>query len=196
MTKDWRQIIDAVLYGLMYTDEITADTVEWNADRAVRHIYFELGPEVYYRAIHEALASGEQLNRRWVTQSTQEQVVAFLRAMAARIGEMRPWPEPVCRRLDESMWSEFGHAVPIAVLDDSAVGVMETLQRTFDRAGDGSNNEVLMLRLRTGETVALLGSYDTDDPVTLLTDAGGDTAEVIEHFVTATGFPAERVTRL
>ncbi len=196
MAKNWREVIDAVLYGLMYTDEITAETVEWNADRAVRYIYFDLGPEVYYRAIHDGLESGEAFNRRWVPQFTQEQVAAFLRAMAARLDEMRPWPEPACRRLDDDMWSEFGHAVPIALLDDSIAGVMGTLQQAFGRTGDGSKNEVLMLRLQTGEAVALLGSHVSDDPVTLLTDAGGDPEEVIKHFVTATGFPAEKVTRL
>jgi hypothetical protein len=53
-----------------------------------------------------------------------------------------------------------------------------------------------MLKLDTGETVGLLGSPGPKEKVTLLTSAGVDPATVIEHFVTATGFPPDRITRI
>jgi hypothetical protein len=53
-----------------------------------------------------------------------------------------------------------------------------------------------MLKLATGETVALMGSHGPQEKVTLLTDAGDNPAEVVEHFIEATGFPPDKVTRI
>jgi hypothetical protein len=53
-----------------------------------------------------------------------------------------------------------------------------------------------MLKLGSGETIALLGAPGPKERVTMLTDADDDPAAVIEHFTAATGFPPENVIRI
>ena len=54
---------------------------------------------------------------------------------------------------------------------------------------------MLILRLRTGEVVALVGSVDPHPtPFALMHRGPGDTAEVVAHFRELTRFRAEDVT--
>jgi hypothetical protein len=196
MKQDWRGPINEILYGLIFTREITDEIVNGCADAAVQYTVLGLGPEAYYQAIGEALASGEELDSlHQLPQFDHAQVVGFLGAVAKRLDELRPWPEPKYRRLDPTSWATFRDAVPIARLDASILRVRNIVRGVFEPAGDAHPGQyVLMLRLATGETVALLGSYARGEKISLLTDATGDPAEVIEHFTAATGFPADKIT--
>jgi hypothetical protein len=198
MTSDWQGAINQLLYGLTFTRQITDEVVVGFADAAVDYTVLGLGPEVYYWAIQEALASGEDLvGANQLPQFDRAEVTGYLRALAARLDELRPWPEPNFRRLDASNWSAFETAVPIAQLDSSILGLRTILRKPFESVGDSQPGlYVLMLRLRTGETVALQGTYDRGDRVTLVADATTHPADVIEHFIAATGFPADKVTTI
>jgi hypothetical protein len=67
----------------------------------------------------------------------------------------------------------------------------------FEPAGESQPGRyVLMLKLASGETIALLGAPGPKEKVTLLTDAADNAAAVIEHFTAATGFPPDKVTRI
>jgi hypothetical protein len=195
---NWRDAINEILFGLTYTEAITDETVEWNADSAVHYTTLTFGPEVYYRAIAEALASGEPLDGLGqLPQFDQAQIAGFLGALADRLDALRPWPEPQFRQLEVDTWTAHRHAVPIARLNASIREVTDLLQKGFRPADGGEPGmEVLMLKLATGEILGLLGSYGRDDDVTLSTDAADDPAAVIEHFTAATGFPPEKVTRI
>jgi hypothetical protein len=195
---NWRDAVNEILFGLTYTEEITDETVRWNAESAVHYTTLTLGSEVYHQAIIEALATGERLDSlRQLPQFDQAQIAGFLRALANRLEALRPWPEPKFRQLEVNRWTTFRDAVPIARLNASIRQVTDVLQRGFRPAGGAEPGmQVLMLKLATGEIVALLGSYGRGEGVTLLTDAGGDPAEVIEHFTAATGFPADEITTI
>jgi hypothetical protein len=183
---------------MIFEPKITDELVAGCAEAAINYTVLGDGPEVYYDAIDKALASGERLDGlRQLQQFDQEQVAGFLRAVAARLDALRPWPEPSFRRLEATTWMAFRHAVPIARLNASIPEVTTVLKRVFRPAGDAEpRRQVLMLKLATGETVALLGSYSRGDYVTLLADAADDPAELIQLFTAATGFPAEKVTRI
>jgi hypothetical protein len=198
VTHDWRGPINGLLYGLIFAPEITDELVAGCADAAVNYTVLGDGPEVYYKAIHEALASGEQLDGLGqLRQFDQAQIAGFLRALAAQLDALRPWPEPQFRRVEADTWTTFRRAVPIARLNASIPQVTDVLHKGFRPAGDGEPGlQVLMLRLATGENIALLGSYRRGEEVTLLTDAVVNPAEVIEHFAAATGFPADEITRI
>jgi hypothetical protein len=196
--NNWHDAINEILFGLTYTDEITDETVRWNADSALHYTTLTLGPEVYYQAIMEALASGERLDSLGqLPQFDRAQIADFLRALANQLDALRPWPEPKVRQLEVDAWITFRHAVPIARLTVSIREVTDVLQKGFRPAGDAEPGmKVLMLKLATGETVALLGSYSRGDDVTLLSDATRDAAEIIDHFTEATGFPSDQVIRI
>ena len=198
MTQHWRDAINEILFGLTYTEEITDEIVRWNADSAVHYTTLTFGPGAYYKAIAEALASGEPLDGLGqLPQFDEAQIAGFLRALADRLDALRPWPEPQFRQLEVDTWTAHRHAVPIARLNASVREVTDVLQKGFRPADDGEPGmQVLMLKLATGEILALLGSYGGGDDVTLSTDAEGDPAAVIEHFTAATGFPPDKVTRI
>jgi hypothetical protein len=198
MTADWRYPVNQLLYSLTYSSGIDEEMVNFNASNAVDYTALNLGPEVYSRAIRQALASGEHVDSlSLLPQFDQAQLTDFLRAVSARLDELRPWPQPEVRPLDPQAWAEFGDAVPVAELDASLVEVTDVLQQGFRPVGDSQPGmNVLMLRLRTGETVALIGFYGRSEKVTLLADPSGDPGAVIDHFITATGFPAEKTNML
>jgi hypothetical protein len=198
VTQHWRGPINGLLYGLIFAPEITDELVAGCADAAVNYTVLGDGPKVYYEAIQEALASGERLDGLGqLPQFDQAQIAGFLRAVANRLDTLRPWPEPKFLRLEASTWATFANAVPIARLDASILRVRKIVRGVFESAEDATPERyVLMLKLATGETVPLLGSHGPREKVTLLTDAGVDPAEVIEHFTAATGFPADEITTI
>lgn len=198
MATDWRLPINQILFGLMFTREITDEVVEWNANSAIRYESLDLGPAVYCRAIREALASGEHLDGlNQLPQFSQGEIAEFLQALAARLESQRPWPEPRFRVLDANPWRSLRHAEKIAELDVPLLDLMPLLRGVFDPAGEGQDGKyVMMLALQTGETVALLGSYVRGEKVSLLTQGAEDPSVVIEHFVEATGLPSNKIVRV
>lgn len=197
MTTAWRGPVNQLLYSLSFSRDISEEHISFCADSAVHYTTLGLGPEVYYKAICDALASSEDLADTSLPQFSHAQVVEFLRALADRLDALRPWPEPRVRPLSSAKWAEFGHAVPIARLQASVLDVTNSLQKGFRPAGDSAPGlDVLMLKLQTGETVALLGRYDWEGEVTLLTDSVADPATVIEHFIALTGFPTDKTVRI
>ena len=198
MTQDWRGPINELLYELIYAPEITDEVVAGCAEAAVNYTVLVDGPAVYYQAIQEALSSGERLDSLGqLPQFSEAQVAGFLRAVATHLDALRPWPEPKFRRLPAATWATFTNAVPIARMNASIVRVRNIVRGVFEPTGDAQPGRyVLMLKLATGETVALLGSSGRGEGVTLLTDGAGDAAEIIDHFTAATGFPADEITRI
>jgi hypothetical protein len=197
MAMNWRLPIDEILYGLTYTNELSDETVRWVAESAVHYTSLREGPEVYHEAIEASLASGEQLdNRGQLPQFNQVQLINFLRAVADKLDALRPWPEPNFRRIeDPEAWASFRQAVPIAFLEASIRQVADVLQTGFRPAGETQpGKHALILKLKTGETVALLGSYGRGEKVSLLADAADDPSAVLEHFISATNFPKDKVT--
>jgi hypothetical protein len=195
MTSDWRAPVNQLLYSLTYSENIDASTVDFNAESAVRFTTLTLGPEVYYWAINQALSSGEPLDViPLLPQFDQREIADFLRAVAGRLDQMRPWPEPDVRPLDTAAWAEFADAVKVAELDASLVEVTDALQHGFVPVpGAEPGAQVMILRLRSGETVVLLGAYGVDKKVSLLVEPSAVHTDVIAHFIALTGFPAEKV---
>jgi hypothetical protein len=100
MTPDWRYPVNQLLYGLTYSSDIDEEIVNFNASSAVDYTTLNLGPEVYSRAIRQALASGEHLDSlSLLPQFDQAQLTDFLRAVSARLDQLRPWPQPEVRPL-------------------------------------------------------------------------------------------------
>jgi hypothetical protein len=198
IAADWRLPINQILFGLMFTREITDEVVEWNANSAMRYESLDLGPGVYYRAINEALASGERLDGLdQVPQFSQGEIVEFLQALATRLDSLRPWPEPRFRVLDADPWGPFRRAEKIADLDVPLLDLSNMFRSAFRPAGEGQDGKyVLVLTLQTGETVALLGSYARGAKVSLLSQGTDDPDTVIEHFVEATGLPSDKIVRV
>ncbi|MQY24983.1 hypothetical protein [Nocardia aurantia] len=119
-------------------------------------------------------------------------ILAFLRQLLAELERRRPWPEPVFAEADPDDWPSPGSGVPIGWLELSMALVEHAVKASFDEPGrEGA--PVLVLRLRGGQLVALIGET-TPRParfVVTLPDAEGqrDAAEVLDYLVEYTGLP-------
>jgi hypothetical protein len=119
-------------------------------------------------------------------------ILAFLRQLLAELERRRPWPEPAFAEADPDEWPSPGSGVPIGWIELSMPLVEHAVKATFGEPGRGGT-PVLVLRLRGGQLIALIGE---DDPrparfAVVLPDAEGqrDAAEVLDHVVGYTGLP-------
>ena len=197
MSSDWRLPINEILFGLTFTEQITDDVVEWNAENAVNYKTLGLGPAIYYQAIKDALASGDELDGlRQVPQFTGSELADFLGDLAVRLDSLRPWPEPAFRPLDPQVWEQLETVKTVAQLDVPIIYLTSRVRSPFRSAGEGYPGKyVAVLGLRTGETVALLGSYERGEKVQLLAQADVDADLVVDHFIEATSLPANKIHR-
>lgn len=186
----WRGIVNQILYGAQQSrlDDEAAQRV---AQAMVEYQVFTSGPANYLAAIEQALGSGEALVG--IPVRVEEGTFRdFLIQLRQHLVALQPWPEPRFRKLPVSEWANFGHARSIARIDKSVQGVADRLPSIFDHVEVGDTRlPVLILRLRTGEEVALMGSVDIQTKsVTLLQREQRDPNETIEHFTEFTGIEA------
>ncbi len=91
-------------------------------------------------------------------------------------------------------WPTFGQATPIARIDRPAHQLTGAVGHPFDRADD---RPVLLLRLRTGEVMALLGSTDPrSTSFTVLQRDPADPSELLAHFRDLTALRPTDITAL
>lgn len=197
MSESWRTPVNQLLHGLMYEQEITEEMVRWTADAAVKYTSLSLGPAVYYEAIQEALSTGEQLDGlQQLPQFDQVRVAQFLRAVADQLDASRPWAAPKFEPINDpgAAWKSFGPATPIARLDLTPIDITNSLRTVFRPITEVEPRlQLLMVKLNTGETVAIQGTYRPGDEMTLLCEAAFRPDEVIEHFTAATGIPRSKI---
>ncbi|CAJ1586160.1 hypothetical protein [[Mycobacterium] wendilense] len=197
MTTNWRGPVHQLLYGLMYTGDVTDDIARSHAEDAVSYRTLPMGPQVYYDAIMQALASGQELDEaRQLRHLDADDIERFLRGVVVELDALRPWPEPPFRVLTRDTWEGLASTPPAARLNDPVGRVGRFLKKSFRPAGKGyPGKAVLVLKLSTGETVALIGSFAGRDAVALHTDAH-DPAAAITHFVEQTGYPESKIERI
>ena len=172
----WRGLVQLAAYRLHFTKAIDRTTVERRADELLQpHLYADTPPE-FYAAISHALQTGERLAPDGEDEHYLRQFLADLReALDAR----RPWPERPYTELSLSEWEKYRHLDPIAGLKPSAMDTGSRLHVVFEHVpGSGY---VVVLRLRSGQVVALQGPQgygemgvlvraDTDDPQATLAE--------------------------
>lgn len=135
-------------------------------------------------ALHPQTAA---MSRRY----TEAELLDYLGRVAHQLEERKPWPPPLLTKLDVSLWPSFGDATVIARIDRPMHAVKGAIRQQFDEVptADGAR-PVVILRLRTGEVVAVLGSTS----FVLLHRGSEDPAEVLAHFREATTFRPEDIS--
>jgi hypothetical protein len=188
-----RGLTNQLLYGIDRVPDLGDDaTVERLADALINRRTFKQPVEGYFEALSEVLAAGRLpadslgLTRRF----TEPEILAFLDRLHRKLDAMRPWPRPRYLKLDVGSWPTFAQARGIARIDMPEHQVEGLLNSSFDGVEAGTAQlPVMILELRTGETVALMGSTDRTSTVwTLLQRDPGDPATLIDHVRELTGF--------
>jgi hypothetical protein len=160
----WRGPLNEILYvtnRYPLTDEL-ADTV---AADMIRRRPLCSGPEVYHRAISEALLSNTTLGPPILRTDRDDTTLRdFFHRVRNRLDNGRPWPDARFVKLSPDDWPAFADAPVIATIGSglTRLGEQHIGEHSDTALVHGTNAPVLLLRLRTGEAIALIGSYDPD----------------------------------
>lgn len=121
-------------------------------------------------------------------------ILLFLRQLLTELERRRPWPDPALLQADPDEWPSLGSSLPIAWMELPLPMVQESVKASFTAESD-TDTPLLVLRLRTGQLVALVGEEGLEPSrfLLLLPDAEGqqDPAGVINYLVEYTGLPLE-----
>lgn len=187
----WRGYVNQLTYGVNLRSPVEDAVVTRIADQLVRQWFFTRPVASYYKAAGAALESGARI--AYDEQGDDEEVVRnFLARILHALDERRPWPEPPFVELDPSEWPGFRNAPAIGHIPLSQLDVRKRLNRVFYEVPRdwGEAAEVLVLRLRTGQVVALLApALVTELGIDLL--AHSDPASTVAAFRELTGIDVE-----
>ena len=176
MTRDeWREASDDILWKSMFVRDLTDAVVDHGARDLIASRYADKSPGFYYDGIEAALRSDEVLTAAHRTPHAEPVFRDFLRRIRARMDELRPWPTPPYVRLPLDDWPRFADARAVATVPVRMGDAEQKLLVSAHRLPGGGEASVLMLRLGTGEEVALVGNPGIK-PVTLLLRGSGESA--------------------
>lgn len=184
--QHWRGTVDQLLYSVMFDRALDDSVVDRTARAVLDGRSLTAGPGTYVDAIGAALASAERLSATFDTPHDEAAFRDFLNRLRHRLEQSRPWPAPAYVRLPIEQWASFGAARSIARLGPSLIAVRDRLAQRFERLPGDDSRYGLILRLDSGHTVAVVGSYQPG-PATLLQRDPGDPAAVLAAFLAATG---------
>jgi len=195
-----RGVMNQLLYPLDGAPDLSEATAARLVDNMIEGRLFSAPVEDFAEAIDQTRQAGAlhpqtaELSRRY----TEPELLEFLGRVARHLDDRRPWPPPRFTKLDVALWNTFGNATPIARINRPTHQINAAVGYPFDAVPAGTGKlPVLLLRLRTGETIALIGSVDPRaTSFTLLQRDPGDAAEIITHVRELTGFPADQVAPL
>lgn len=191
-----RGVMNQLFYPIDGAPDLSDATAARLVDNIIEGRLFSAPVTDFAAAIDQTLRAGG-LHPQTVSSTrryTEPELMEFLGRVARALDSRRPWPPPRFAKLDVAEWPSFGSATPIARIDRPAHQLTGALGYSLDRVGQ---LPVLILRLRTGEVVALLGSVDPRaTSFALLQRDPGDPSEIIAHFRTLTGFHPTDITTL
>ncbi|MEV0182059.1 hypothetical protein AB0I54_22600 [Streptomyces sp. NPDC050625] len=189
-------VVTAILYCLQFSRELSAEEVERIARMVLEQPIYDLTVEEQYAGIEAALAvDAWEQDLSW--QPHDEPAVRdFLRRLLERLDARRPWQEPPTRSLGFDRWQEYKRGALLAHvrLYSPAQDTLHARLRTVPE--DEDRLRAVVLRLRSGDEVAVVAPPLPDgyDAVLMAVPPHRPAAQVIEAFVTHTGYERERVS--
>jgi hypothetical protein len=178
MTRDeWREASDDILWKSMFVRDLTDTVVDHGARDLIASPYADKSAGFYYDGIKAALRSDEVLTAAHRTPHAEPVFRDFLRRIRDRMDELRPWPTPPYVRLPLDDWPRFADARAVATVPVRMGDAEQKLLVSAHRLPGGGEASVLMLRLGTGEEVALVGNPGIKPMTLLLRGPGGSAVE-------------------
>jgi hypothetical protein len=196
-----RGLVNQILYGIDRVADLTDETmVARCADSLINQRHFLQPVGEYAEAINLTVRAGRlagdalEMSRHHL----EAELLDFLARLAQYLDERRPWPRPAFLKLDVEQWSTFGDAKPIARINRPMHQINGILNNSFDTVPIGAEKlPVMILELRSGDVVALMGSIDPRSTVfALMQRDPGDPTALLARFRELTGFAPEDVVPL
>lgn len=197
MSDNWRAVANAVLYKIQFAGALGNDEIQRMATSLVHQPLWDLTVDDEYRALLEALDSGEVLDPVVQVNFSESEKRAFLTAVAAELDKMRPWPERPFREVPLDRWPEFAHLAPIARVEEPWTDLQPLLGKMF-RKPAGFNREILPLRLKSGTEIAFLWPGWPGESSTALVALGEkiDPDEIVREILSVSPIDPTTVTTL
>jgi hypothetical protein len=187
------------LYGIDKAPDLGASTVDFAADDLLNQVHYAQPPQQYFDAFAAVLRTGRvpEHSMQFVNRWTEGEVLDFLARLYRKLDDARPWPAPRFRKLDLDQWPSFASARGIARIEALPSMVEGMFVTSFDKVETGAGElPVLLLQLRSGEQVAIMGSTGRGSTVFTLLAKTADPAATLAHFRDVTRFDDSQVTAL
>ncbi|MGW0265754.1 hypothetical protein ACWDYI_31180 [Nocardia beijingensis] len=124
----------------------------------------------------------------------REEILGFFGRLLAELDRRRPWPDPVTVAVDPTTWPTPGSSRLIGWVDIGISALEWAVKAGFAEVPD-DDQALLVLRLRTGQLIALVGEQDPDPArfMVLLPDLDGrqDPVAVIAYLARYAGLRVE-----
>ncbi|MGH3427820.1 MAG: hypothetical protein ACRDQZ_09685 [Mycobacteriales bacterium] len=193
---------------LLYTgkfEKLDDALAERRARALIEEPLGELTIEEEYQAIVEALGSDATLTRvielpEWIKGHTEQEFRDFLQRLLNQLDAKRPWLEPAHRELSFRGWSDYHYArvvgrIKLPYLAASGSATSRT-NYGFRHVNEGDHKRnVLILRLRSGDEVALAGPWwpNSKDVALLSRDPQRTPQQIVGALIDATRFTPEEI---
>lgn len=184
LTRPWRGYINQILHGTSLREPLSDEMVDRLADELIRQKYFTRPVADYYAACGAALASGDDLafDENQNEDAVRDLLVRLRRALDRR----RPWAEPWFYVQAIEDWDRLSHAPVVGAIPLMLPAVSARLHRTFHSVQKDPEVLALVLKLRTGQLLALRSSSPFSTPgVDLMTL--DDPAQTVLDFTELSG---------
>lgn len=200
--QTWRGLVNQVRYALAYVRQPDEATAQVFAQRMIERRVFPSGPQAYLDGLAQAAQAPQLIEAPTPGGPDEATLRAFCGQIVAHLRHARAttyadgWPPERFTQLPARDWPWASAPVTAVV----AAGLHEVSARTwrifeFSHSPEGTT-AVLVLRLRTGEVVALVvppGPSLADRRRTMLKVLDGDPATAVASFAELTGFPADSI---
>ncbi|MEV6599525.1 hypothetical protein AB0M36_22100 [Actinoplanes sp. NPDC051346] len=188
-----------ILYGIDQDENLKdPDLLDRYVTFMINQRYFSRPIEEYEQAVAATLGKGALSARSlgFSQRYGEAELLGFLADLFQRMQDRKPWPRPPFRKIPASRWDDVALDEVVARVRLSQMQLQGYLKR-FDRVplGDGKV-PVILLELRTGERVAVIGSADPRESFTVLRRRQDDQRQVLQHFLECTEIPADAVEPL
>ncbi|MEV7551822.1 hypothetical protein AB0N89_19540 [Amycolatopsis sp. NPDC089917] len=188
MQFPWRGYVNQLTYAADLRHRADDEFVERVADELIRQRFFTLPVADYHRAATAALGSAERIADE---QGDEDVTRDFLARLVRALDDRGPWPEPPYSTSGTGEWTTLRDAPAVARVPLTDRQIEASLNRVFAEEPPGAGDvRVLILRLSTGQQVALRASRPFDEPgVDLLTY--DDSVSTVAAFGELTGIDVE-----
>ncbi|MFD5095248.1 hypothetical protein ACFWMR_31920 [Amycolatopsis thailandensis] len=192
MKFPWRGYVNQLTHTADLRHRADDGFVERIADELIRQRFFTLPVGDYHRAATAALASGERIAGE---QDDEAVTRDFLVRLVQALDDRGPWPEPPYSTSGTGEWATLRDAPTIARVPLTDRQIEASLNRVFAEEPPGVGDvRVLVLRLRTGQQIALRASRPFREPgVDLLTY--DDPVSTVAAFGELTGIDASTLRK-
>jgi hypothetical protein len=183
--------------SMAYVEDLSGDEiVAAAAQDLIDRISYAATAVEFYPVLAEAVETGALPDE--IVELTDgfdaESILDFLTRLVTELDRRRPWPDPALVAVDPEQWPTMGSSRPIGWVDMDIDEVEWAVKESF---GDIPEDDLplLILRMRGGQLVALVGQDDPDPErfLVLLPDVDGqwDPADVMDYLARYAGLEVE-----